>query len=98
MWSWEISTKSPESHGEWPHEEASPTTTTWYGRSSSYADLSALKDLVGTFAYICSKKGKRWAGFEIETAEIKEATQACGWEEAHLPSWHVVYRFEKDLD
>ena len=62
-----------------------------------YADLDDLRDLLGAFAYVCSKYGKRWAGFEPDTEELKGAVEAWGWEEAHMPSWYVSYQFEKDL-
>ena len=63
----------------------------------SYSDVASLRNLLDAFAYLCSKKGKRWAGFETKTVGLKETIEAWGWEEAHLPSWFVSYEVEKDL-
>ena len=63
----------------------------------SYRETTGLKDLLDAFAYICSKKGKRWAGFETTDVALKETIEAWDWEEAHLPAWAVSYEVEKDL-
>ena len=63
----------------------------------SYDGLDTLKDLLDAFAHVCSKKGKRWAGFAPEGDEAKNAAEDWGWCEAHLPTWYVCYEFEKSL-
>ena len=64
----------------------------------SYEGLDTVRNLLDAFAHICSKKGKRWAGFTARDDETKNAAKSWDWQEAHLPTWHVSYKFGKRLE
>ena len=62
-----------------------------------YRDIGSLELLLRTFEYTCSTKGVRWAGFVPESPQAKELSERLGWEESHLPSYWVAYKFQKEL-
>lgn len=61
-------------------------------------DRKSYERLAEVFEYVCSKKGKRWAGMTPGDGESKRLLEARGWVESRLPSFWVGYRFEKRLD
>ena len=60
-------------------------------------DIKRFKNLLSSFEYLGSKKGKRWVGFTPGTDEEKKLSEEMGWEESHLPSFWVEYLFEKKI-
>ena len=62
-----------------------------------YRNISSLELLLLAFEYICSTKGVRWAGFAPASTQAKELSERLGWEESHLPSYWVAYKFQREL-